>query len=306
MNTSADAGLSWRPLTAADMPALTSLAAVCLSADGGLPFAAEPGFFRPRYLPEGLGVTLGAQVPTVGLVAAAAVSVEEHKAIIVGQVHPAWRRRGIGAELLRWSISQATALLAPYPLTAREVLIATESLTEAADRLYRRYNFAQNFAEEVLRCDLHDPRPDTPLPAGIALTTWRPELAGAFFEAYRTSFRDRPGFKETNEADWVAWATDDEDFLPEMSLLAFAGELPAGFTICDVDWVAQMGVRPEWRGRGLGAALLGQALRRFHEAGSTGVALGVNVNNATARRLYGRMGFAQIGCRARYAWQNQS
>lgn len=305
MNASNDAVLSWRPLSAADISALTALSAACLAADGGLPFAAEPGFFRARYLPEGLGVTLGAQAPTVGLVAAAAVRVEERKAIIVGQVHPAWRYRGIGATLLRWSLDQADALLAAYPVAARDVLIATELLTEAADRLYRRHNFAQSFAEEVLRCDLRAPRLHAPLPTGITLTTWRPELASTFFEAYRTSFSDRPGFKETDEADWIAWATDDEDFLPEMSLLALAGELPAGFTICDVDWVAQMGVRPEWRGRGLGAALLGEALRRFREAGSTGVALGVNVNNPTARRLYDRMGFVRIGCRARYARQNQ-
>lgn len=289
-----------------DLPALASLLAACQAADGGLPFAAEPSFFRPRHLPGAPGKTLGAISPAAGLVAAAAVQQEKSQAMIVGQVHPEWRGRGIGTELMRWGTAQADVLLEACSSAERVVEIATESLTDAADRLYQRYGFVQSFAEDVMRRDLSEPLPETPLPPGITLTTWRPELAEAFFEAYRTSFRDRPGFRERSHEEWVDWVTDDEDFMPEVSLLASAGNLPAGFTICDSDWVAQMGVRLEWRRRGLGAALLGEVLRRFRDAGSTEVALDVNVNNPAARRLYERLRFAAIGRRARYTRQNRT
>lgn len=306
MNTSTDSALVWRTLDANDLPALVSLSAACLAADGGLPFAADPGFFRPRYLPEAPGRTLGAFSPTAEIVAAAAVGQEACRATIVGQVHPAWRNRGIGAALIRWGTAQADALLKACPITERVVEIATESLTTAADRLYRRHGFAQSFAEDVMQHDLSGPLPETPLPPGIILATWQPKLAEAFFEAYQASFRDRPGFPGMSPADWIAWATEDEDFVPEMSLLASAGDLPAGFAICDDSWVAQVGVRPEWRGRGLGAALLGEVLRRFRDAGSAEVSLGVNVNNPAARRLYDRLHFVQIGRRARYTRQDNT
>lgn len=302
---STDSALIWRTLDANDLPALVLLSAACLAADGGLPFAADPGFFRPRYLPKAPGKTLGAFSPEAGIVAAAAVQQEACRATLVGQVHPAWRGRGIGAALIRWGTTQADALLEACPDAERVMEIATESLTPAADRLYRRHGFAQTFAEDVMRRDLRAPLPETPLPPGITLTTWQPMLAGAFYETYWASFRERPGFRGMSRVDWIAWATDDDDFAPEMSLLASAGDLPAGFAICDDGWVAQVGVRPEWRGRGLGAALLGEVLRRFRDAGRAEVALGVNVNNPTARRLYDRLHFAQIGRRARYTRQDR-
>ena len=36
--------MSWRALGQADLPAVTGLARLCLSADGGQPFAADPPF----------------------------------------------------------------------------------------------------------------------------------------------------------------------------------------------------------------------------------------------------------------------
>src|SRR6516162_8810056 len=38
--------MPWRSLDEADLPAVAELAAVCLTADGGQPYAADPGFLR--------------------------------------------------------------------------------------------------------------------------------------------------------------------------------------------------------------------------------------------------------------------
>ena len=59
------------------------------------------------------------------------------------------------------------------------------------------------------------------------------------------------------------------------------------------DWgfVGTLGVRPAWRRRGLGLALLHDSFGRFRETGETTVALGVDVENPTgATRLYERAG----------------
>lgn len=307
---SAIADFVWRPLGAEDQGALVGLAAACLAADGGLPFAADADFMRPRFLPPAPGTTLAACDPAGALIATAAVRPDSAddapRAIIVGLVHPDHRGRGIGAALMRWSISQGQALLAEGAQAGGRGVrggcleIGTEGLTDAAARLYARHGFAQEFAEDVLRRDLRQPLPEAPLPPGITLAPWEPELAGAFFAAYTASFRERPGFTEWSHDEWTDWATGDDDFRPEASFVARCGDTPAGFILCDKGWIAQLGVCPAWRGRGLGAALIVPALRYFRAAGLEAVSLGVNVDNPIAARLYTRLGFAVIGRRARW------
>ena len=51
---------------------------------------------------------------------------------------------------------------------------------------------------------------------------------------------------------------------------------------------------PQWRGRGLGRALLDQAER---ERGPNGVSLVVSDNNTSARRVYERAGFVEVARR---------
>lgn len=291
--------LRWRALVTSDAPTLAGLGAACLAADGG---------FRP--LP--VGDYLRDQAPALGafnsdaeLVAFAAVRrpepPAEHLATIVGQVHPAWRARGVGQFLIEWSISQAATLLHDASADhTRALHINTEGLTPAAARLYARYGFEQQFAEDVMRYDLAAPAPAVRLPPGFTLHTWAPELAPQFFAVYDAAFRTRPGFPGWSAERWLAWATGNDDFVPELSLLALAGDTPAGFLVAGQGWLVQLGVRPEWRGGGLGAALTAELLRRAQATGWASVLLDVNVNNPGAARVYARLGFALIGRRARY------
>ena len=300
------AGLAWRTLQPDDVDAVAGLLAAALEIDGGLPFAADVAFLQPRYLPSPPGLAVGAFTSAGRLVAAGAVrpdpSDEACQAIIVGQVHPDERGKGIGTALLRWGMAAGRALLAGCsPDLTRELVVATEGLTDAAARLYERSGFVQEFAEDVMRRDLAAALPEAPFPPGITVTAWTPERAGAFFETYQDAFRDRPGFPGLAQEEWVEWTVGDDDFRPAMSLLARLGDEPVGFTICDEAWIAQIGVRPGWRGHGLGGALLAELMRRFRAAGCDAVSLGVNVNNLTAARLYTRLGFDVVGRRARWA-----
>lgn len=298
-------GLSWRPLQPTDQDAITALSAACQAADGGQALVAAHAFIQAPDTDTSPRATSGAFDTDGQLAACAAVWLEQApdhaQANMLGQVHPTQRGHGIGTFLLNWSIAQARVLLAATPSDhSRMLRLTTESLTPAAERLYQQFGFTQQFAEDVMRRNLQAALPAASFPPGLTLAEWTPALAGQFFEAYQAAFRERPGFPGWNAEQWIAWATDYESFQPQMSLLARDGVQPVGFIVCDDAWIVQVGTHPAWRRRGLGAALVVEALRRFAAAGAEHVTLDVNANNPTAARVYTWLGFEIVGRRARY------
>ena len=71
--------------------------------------------------------------------------------------------------------------------------------------------------------------------------------------------------------------------------------------------IAELGmmVAADWRGRGVGSALLGSAVEWAREAGAHKMALQVWPHNAGARRLYERLGFVTEG-RLRRHWRRRN
>ncbi|MFB9357088.1 GNAT family N-acetyltransferase [Actinoplanes nipponensis] len=176
----------------------------------------------------------------------------------------------------------------------------TESLTRAAEDLFAAHGLRQVFAEDVMRIDLARGVPDAPWPAGAQLASWSAVSAGRFHRVYAAAFRDRPGFPGWTADRWIADVSEDDDFRPQWSVLAgLPGLGDAGFVTAALDWIVQVGVVPAARGRGLGAALVVEALRRMRADGATHAWLDVNVDNP-AVRLYRRLGFEHRGRRARY------
>lgn len=301
-------GLSWRSLQIVDVGAIVALATTCLAVDGGHTWGATDDYIHEHYLPARSGSSIGAFERDGRLVACAATqpthTANEYRTTNVGQVHPDHRRRGLGTFLLRWSTAEASRILAACPPDRAHVLqLTTEMLTEDAAHLIERHGFTQQFAEDVMRCNLADPLPDVLLPDGIKFSTWSPALADQFFAVYQAAFRERqcPGYPAWSQEKWLAWLeTDDDDFRPEISLLATHDDISSGFIVCADMWIVQMGVIPEQRRRGIGSALVIEVMRRFREAGGDHVLLDVNVNNPGAARVYTRLGFERVGRRARY------
>ena len=149
--------LTWTALEDDSFDELRALAHACLDADGGMPLFIGEQMLRGRML---IGESIAARDASGALVAAASVSVGDSGAITTGMVHPARRGEGLGRRLLRWACDWAGRA----PLT-----VATETLSERAERLYARFRLAEVFAEDVLRHDLSDV-PDVPAPEGISLT----------------------------------------------------------------------------------------------------------------------------------------
>jgi mycothiol synthase len=298
-------GLTWRFLEEADLSAVASLAAECQKTDGGLPLMATEAFLRERYWNTEPRATLGAFADTGQLIAYTALQREnrsqEVRITTIGQVHPQYRRQGIGTFLMQWMQEQASILLAEPPSDLPHILsIPTESLTADAERLYQQYHFEQVFGEKVMRFDLRSPLPEFHLPESLSCETWADGRAALFFEAYQASFRERPGFPGWSTEQWIEWATDDETFQPDKSFLVRDNTFPVGFILCSENYVAQIGVRPEYRQQGIATALLSATLSLLQNGGQTEALLTVAENNPTATGVYLKFGFEIIGRRARF------
>jgi ribosomal protein S18 acetylase RimI-like enzyme len=85
------------------------------------------------------------------------------------------------------------------------------------------------------------------------------------------------------------------NFLPDATWLAIGPAGPCGaiqgLHERGVGAIQNVGVTPAWRGRGLGEALVLQALHGFRRAGLGRALLEVTAQNEMAQRLYRRLGF---------------
>ncbi|WP_073918161.1 GNAT family N-acetyltransferase [Streptomyces sp. CB02009] len=283
--------VEWVSLSGENIADIADLAQRCMRRDSGLRATASRAFLERRYA--------GSTVKAVGafkgghLLACGAVRPLTGSSVVVGLVDPAHRGRGLGSELF-------DRLLDVAKERSERLQVETESLTQEAHEIFRSRGFDRVFAEDIYRCDLTDPLPQVPLLRDVEVEEWKESNQGAFYDAYRASFEDRPGFPGWSQAQWVDWLVD-ETFLPQCSLVAKTGNgIPIGFVTCAQEFLVQVGTVPEWRQRGLGRGLAIAALERMRVSGSTEVFLDINVNNPASAALFQGLGFSVIARRARY------
>jgi len=111
------------------------------------------------------------------------------------------------------------------------------------------------------------------------------------------------GFAHPWSADEVARLIADPSTLSAAALDPRTGSL-RGFALtrlaADEAEILTIAVAAQWRGGGVGRALLTEALRRAANAGARAMFLEVDEDNASALALYRRLGFAKVGERPGY------
>ncbi len=231
---------------------------------------------------------------------------------MIFDVHPAHRGRGLEDALLDWleAIGRerlaeiAAAVGGPRPRYLRSG--SEDHLTEHMARLERRgFRPVRYFYQ--MRRSLAEPIPDRPLPAGLVLRRYAPELDEALWQAFNTAFADHWRHEDVSRERWQLGFVGNPNFRPDLTLIAMEGDEVAGFSINYVSpeeiarrgikegWVGQLGTRREWRKRGLASALLAEDMRLFAAEGLEHAALGVDAENPTgALGVYERIGFAPV------------
>ena len=112
-----------------------------------------------------------------------------------------------------------------------------------------------------MEIDLAGRAPKPAPPEGIEIRAFRPGLDDrAAHAAIEESFADHFRHVVEPHTEWMAVRTKDPRFTPELWFLAWDADEAAGavlgYDMGDICWIRELGVRPRWRGRGVGMALL--------------------------------------------------
>lgn len=202
-------------------------------------------------------------------------------------------RPDVCASLLDWSIERARSM-ATNGGVCRAWGLSTDGVFASAVR-DRDFSLIRHFFR--MEVDLSE-EPEQPVwPEGITVRTYETGETRAVYDAVMDAFADHWDHVPTAFEEWEHFTVGSTMFDPTLWFLADVDGEIAGFSLCvserrpGTGHVASLGVRPPWRRRGLGLALL---LHSFHELRARGrpkVDLGVDAENTTgAVRLYERAG----------------
>jgi mycothiol synthase len=144
---------------------------------------------------------------------------------------------------------------------------------------------------------------------GIVLRPFREGDLHALVEAENEIFAGHWGSQPKTPQVWRRDMMELRPFDPKLWVLAWDGDRVVGECLCHASresgpndgWVAIVGVRREWRGRGLGQIVLTEGLRRLQQAGFVSAALHVDAENLPALNLYQRMGMKISRTRVHFA-----
>lgn len=204
-------------------------------------------------------------------------------------VHPDVPDRALGAALFGRMERRAAELGATRLVTG----LGGEDVWGA--RLLRSLGWTYVRSLYRMAIDLDGPPPAPVWPEGVRPRPFRRGEEAAFHATVSEAFADDPTYEAGPLETWAAERLGRAAFDPAFWMLAVAEERPVGavvgFAAGAGGFVDLLGVVPAWRRRGLGLALLRQALAAFHERGRTHVALHVDSDNPTgAPRLYSAAG----------------
>jgi ribosomal protein S18 acetylase RimI-like enzyme len=224
---------------------------------------------------------------------------------IWARVDPRYEGLGIGTYLLAWSEEHAKKALTELASDLRcAPRVGTYREADNSKRLFEDMGYQHIRSSYHMQIDMDTPPAIPEWSAGITLRTFNPDVdLEAVYHAKTEAWRDHFGFIEepfeTGLQRFKYFMTDYEGFDPTLWFLAMDGNEVAGFCLCrdrtfespDVGYINLLGVRREWRKRGIGLALLRHAFGEFYRRGKRKAGLGVDAESLTgALRLYENAG----------------
>lgn len=221
------------------------------------------------------------------------------RANLEGWVSPVHRRRGAG-----------TALLAAAEAAIREqcgpgVLLSGRGYGDipGLEALFRLRSFGLVRRFFVMSVRLSEAHSSVEPPPGIVLRAFRRDDLESLVEANNAIFAEHWGSGPRSVDSWRRDMIERRPHDPALWIVASTPEREGASQLVaeclshasreggpQDAWVSLVGVRREWRGRGLGRAVLAHGLRTLRDAGYVTASLHVDAENSSAVNLYRSLG----------------
>ncbi|NNG19064.1 GNAT family N-acetyltransferase [Naumannella sp. ID2617S] len=223
---------------------------------------------------------------------------------LAGAVHPAYRHQAIGRKMFAWQRRAAWQFWqrdnGDRPLT---MLAFTDEKLSGRRRLYLHGGMREARWFIDMHCQFSDMGDQVDqaialeLP-GVRVVPFGSEHVEATRDCHNEAFGSAWNSKPIDEVGWAESIARGQS-RPEWSWVALADDgrvvgyaLSARYGDEDVEgWTDRLGVRPEWRGRGLARILLARSLDSFRNSGLEGGGLGVDSHNGGGMELYRSLGY---------------
>ncbi|MET3921531.1 GNAT family N-acetyltransferase [Arthrobacter sp. UYEF20] len=246
------------------------------------------------------------------------------KALGFGCVDPGWQGTGIGTGLLGWMEQRTRERFAgdaasgqPESGPVPRLRLHMEQQHRHQAALFKGAGYRTVRYYNQMHRPLAIGLPEAELEAGLELVAFGPELHEAVRLAHNDAFRDHWGSEPRDEEAW-GFVVNDPQARPDLSavVLERSSGTVAGYQLASHDaggaatrgfsegYTDLLGVRREFRGRGIAQALLADAMRRFAAAGLDKASLDVDSENPTgALALYAKMGYVAVN--SSMAWDKE-
>ncbi|MFE4330502.1 GNAT family N-acetyltransferase [Streptomyces sp. NPDC056831] len=309
-------GLTWRPVTAADIGLILDLMRAAGKVDHPRSLVMRDELeeeFRSAVFDPERDAVIAVDAAGRAVAYGSAVAPASQETIVWvdldGTVAPDRRREGIGRALLAWQEARGLQHLAACDAALPGWLAsnAHDHATPAIQLLEAHgYERARWWLE--LERDLKAPVSEPPSAPGVRLVPYGQEWQERARSAMNDAFRDHWGSQPVTAAEWAA-VDRLEAFRPDLSVLAVTpgthgGERVVGFVFVDVaqdEWplrggpfgyITAVGVRRDARGQGLARTMLSHVLRALRADGLDHAVLDVDAESPTgALGLYQSLDF---------------
>ena len=219
-----------------------------------------------------------------------------------GYVHPEYRRRGIGSEILRLTEARAREEASSIPAEER-IYLQNATLDQDAEtvRFYRGHGYEPVRGFRGMAIDLDEEPVPAELP-GVAIRLYRhPDEGPALHAAHQESFADHWEHRPTPWEEWQEKRFGRATFDPTLWWAAEVNGEIAGVLLAeqrrdpDQGWIDVLGVRRAYRRRGIAETLLKTAFAELYRRGERRIGLGVDAESPTgATRVYERAGMRTL------------
>jgi ribosomal protein S18 acetylase RimI-like enzyme len=170
-------------------------------------------------------------------------------------------------------------------------------------QLFAAHGYKSNLSFLIMELVMNEPPASAELSTGITIRPFiKDQDEQATFQTDEEASKDKGYHDPLSYEDWVKrMGMNSEAFDPGLWFLACEGNAVAGVALnmfakeTNTGWVDHLSVKPAWRKRGIGKALLLHSIAEFYQRGVQHIKLSVDSKSLTnAPRLYESVGMKTV------------